>query len=232
MLAPVIPATSSSGRRHPDRTKPGRALRLGAVALGITALLLGATGCSSGDPDEPATIEATPATDLPAATDLADPDTVVPAGEWAVIEVPESAGSETRIPVAMKVTSVKRGEPGALEDVTSVTGNNELLKTGTPWFITVHWAALEGDGWDSPMQNVWGWNTQTDTSALNLSLPASQLQCAEPTTEGASGAKLEQVDCAAAMFEDSELALDQVRYVNATSYPGADNGIRFAVPTS
>ena len=231
MPAPTSPLATRTTHSRRGQTSSGRARRVCAVALGLVTLF-GAAGCSAGEAEEPTTIAATPAPDLPAASDLADPDKVVPAGEWAVVEVPKTAGSDTHIPVAVKVTSVKKGEPGDLKDVTSVTGNNELIKTGTPWYITVHWAALEGDGFDSPANGIWGWNTETDTSAMNLSLPASLRRCAEPVTDVAGGVNLEQVSCSVAMFEDSALVLDQVRYVNATTYPGSDNGIRFAVPAS
>jgi len=136
--------------------------------------------------------------------------------------------------IDLKVTTVLRGDAGELSDVTSVTGGNELLQTGTPWYITVQWAVVtpEGKSTDSPITNVWGWSTDTDTGAMQLNLPPSQLGCAEAPTEGFAGPGMAHTACAAAMFEDSSVSLDQVRFVNNKAYPERDHAIKFEIPAS
>lgn len=209
-----------------EQPRPARARRPSlALALGLAAAFtLG--GC--GSDEEPTTIEVTPAADLPAATDLATQDQVVPVGQWAVVQVND--GSSKLIPVAVKITNITQGEPGQLSEVSSFTGDSEQIQTGTPWFITFHWSALSGTGWDSPVQSLWGWNTATDTSAMRLSLPPSQLGCDDALTPNSGEVGMDQIDCATAMFEDVSLELDQVRFVNKDAYPDGDNAIKFAAP--
>ncbi len=205
---------------------------LAVIALVLFGLTLLLAGCSSEEEAPPA--EATPATDLPDATDLATQDDVVPAGQWGIVQVTDAYEKNVLTPVAMKVTNVLRGDAGELSDVTSVTGGNELLQTGTPWYITVQWAVVtpEGKSTDSPITNVWGWSTDTDTGAMQLNLPPSQLGCAEAPTEGFAGTGMAHTACAAAMFEDSSVSLDQVRFVNNKAYPEGDHAIKFEIPAS
>lgn len=146
--------TSPLTRAH-RRTAPRSTGRLAAVFVASTAVLALLAGCSSsglsaqeeslGGPS-PA-----PATNMPDPAALTPAGTVVPAGEWAVVQLNDSSATPPVSTIAIRSGQMREGDADDLADVQVMNGTSEST-AGTPFYVNYSWVLLEGSEFSSPVQ--------------------------------------------------------------------------------
>lgn len=153
-----------------------RLVAAGTVAAAVT--LLAAAGCG-GDDTKAADRTLTRPADLPTAAQLAKDDSVVRAGTWGVVRAPDTETSTDII--AIKVTSMDRGEAGAFKDVRvmNAAGGRDMA-TAVPFYIAYDFAVISGNRFSTPSQLLYA-STATGADNLDsLSVPQGVDKCRTP----------------------------------------------------
>lgn len=163
---------------------PGRRRAAPAiVALGASAALL--AGCASsglsareeslGGPS-PA-----PATNMPDPSALTPAGTVVPAGEWAVVQVHDSTATPPVSTIAIRSGAIRQGDPDDLADVQVMNGTSDST-AGTPFYVNYSWVLLEGSEFSSPVQRVSAIDSASGDTGSTLLVPDEYEKCSDSPT--------------------------------------------------
>jgi hypothetical protein len=144
-----------------------------AIALLSAALLTGCASTSSVPIDGPTA-------SLPPLEPAVDGATVT-GGQWAVLQASHDSNPLT---FALRVTSLRRGTPGAFDKVQNLGSGQSLLPKGaTPWFVRYEFVPLTGDAdAANPIQTVYldssDPSVQRDRDALvTVGVPAELERC-------------------------------------------------------
>lgn len=153
------------------------------AALAASVVVL--TGCSSsglsareeslGGPS-PA-----PATNMPDAATLTPAGTVVPAGEWAVVQITDSTSTPPVSTIAIRSGAMRQGDADDLADVKVLNGTSDST-AGTPFYVNYSWVLLEGSEFSSPVQRVSTLDSATGDTGSTLLVPDDYEKCTDPTT--------------------------------------------------
>jgi hypothetical protein len=160
--------------------------RKAAGVLGLLASLVLLAPVTAGCAGKPERTFTRPA-DLPTAQQVSVDNSVVEVGAWGVLRMPGTAGDTGTDVIAVKVTAVDHGEPGALGDVqllNSPGGGQSRLADAVPYFVSYDYAVLVGNRISStPMHWLYA-TTDTGTDDIDtLSLPDSVEECRTPGDE-------------------------------------------------
>ena len=160
-----------------------------AGVLTMTAL----AGCSSGSDsggsvEDPSGLRPSPTAtkSFPSPEPVAD-GTTVDAGEWGIVTQHNSTNGDTVF--ALRVTGVKKGEPGIFKDIQDLGGGSLTTDEAIAWWIDYDYVVLAGDGKWSPNHLVSAAPAdEADRDQLStLSVPARFVQCRQSRTETAFG---------------------------------------------
>ncbi|RFA21182.1 hypothetical protein [Subtercola boreus] len=177
--------------------------RILSVACAASAAVALLTGCSSsgltareeslGGPS-PA-----PATNMPDAAALTPAGSVVPAGEWAVVELSDSSETPAVTTIAIRSGAVRQGSPDDLADVQVMNGTSDST-TGTPYYVNYSWVLLEGSENSSPIQRVSALNSATGDTGNTLLVPDEYEKCTDRPTGQFENRDVINVACSVNVF--------------------------------
>jgi hypothetical protein len=171
----------------------------GKTVHAVTAVLAGVltttalAGCSSGSDqggsvEDPSGLRPSPTAtkSFPTPEPVAD-GTTVDAGEWGIVTQHDATNGDTVF--ALRVTGVKKGEPGVFKDVQALGGGSLTTDEAIAWWIDYDYVVVSGDGTWSPNHLVSAAPAdEADQDDLStLSVPADLVQCRQSRTETALG---------------------------------------------
>lgn len=146
----------------------------GAVLLAVLTL----AGCSGGG--EPPAPTPSVLQGLPTAEEMADPGSVVPAGEWGVVGFTDTS-TDAVTTFAIRIDDLAEGEAGAFADVQLMNGiGNGDLESAVPYYVSFTYAVIEGDPNNSPIQSLVATDDTQSSNVMSLSVPDSLEECATP----------------------------------------------------
>jgi hypothetical protein len=150
------------------------------MLLGVAAALAVA-GCGGGSDATTAAPTYVKATGLPAPTAVAKDGSTVPAGTWAVVRTSRPSSQQYGV-LAVQVTSMVKGDAGALKDVRSLAGPPAVdLATAVPFYVSVGFSNLAGYKLADPNMSLFGSDRAgADTGFATLSVASDLKKCTTP----------------------------------------------------